>query len=177
LQSAAVIHTSDGGDVFNIAPLKEMKPMAGKTIIDAGPQIVPAPHEGVLRRRIMAFAVDYVVIAIAVVIMALVIGVVGILTFGLAWLLYAILVPLVAIPYFAMTLGGRDQATPGMKALGLRIVKDDGGRVDWLIATVHVVLFWVFNAVLTPFVLLIALFTKRKRTLHDILLSTSMERA
>jgi uncharacterized RDD family membrane protein YckC len=138
---------------------------------------VAKPYEEVLRRRIMAFAADYVFIAIIVVALGLVIGILGILTFGLAWLLYAILVPMVAVPYFALTLGGPQQATPGMRAMGIRIAKDDGGSVDWLIATVHVVLFWVFNAVLTPLVLLLALFTSRKRTLHDILLSTSMVRA
>jgi uncharacterized RDD family membrane protein YckC len=135
-----------------------------------------APYEGVLRRRIMAFVFDYVMIAIVVAVLGLVIGVLGILTFGLAWLLYAILVPMVAIPYFALSVGGPAQATPGMRAMGLMMAKDDGGRIDWLIATVHFALFWVFNTFLTPFVLLIALFTNRKRTLHDILLSTSIQR-
>jgi uncharacterized RDD family membrane protein YckC len=106
-----------------------------------------------------------------------VIGVLGILTFGLAWLLYAVLVPIVVVPYVALSLGGLDQATPGMKAMDLKIVKDDGGQIDWLIATVHLILFWVFNTILTPFILLLALFTSRKRALHDILLNTSMQRA
>jgi uncharacterized RDD family membrane protein YckC len=105
-----------------------------------------------------------------------IIGILGILTFGLAWLLYAVLVPIVVVPYVALSLGGRDQATPGMKVMDLKIVKDDGGHIDWLIATVHLILFWVFNTILTPFVLLLTLFTTRKRALHDILLNTSMQR-
>jgi uncharacterized RDD family membrane protein YckC len=133
--------------------------------------------EGVLSRRIFAFLIDYVVMAIVIAVLGAVIGVLGILTFGLAWLLYAVLVPIVVVPYVALSLGGRDQATPGMKAMDLKIVKDDGGQIDWLIATVHLILFWVFNTILTPFILLIALFTSRKRALHDILLNTSMQRA
>ncbi len=133
--------------------------------------------EGVLSRRIFAFLIDYVVMAIVILALGFVIGILGVLTFGLAWLLYAVLVPIVVVPYVALSLGGRDQATPGMKAMGLKIVKDDGSQVDWLIATVHLVLFWVFNTILTPFILLLALFTSRKRALHDILLNTSMQRA
>lgn len=132
--------------------------------------------EGVLLRRILAFAIDYIAMAIVIAVLGAVIGVLGVLTLGLAWLLYPVLVPLVVVPYFAFTLGGRAQATPGMKAMDLQLIKDDGGKVDWLIATVHLVLFWVFNAVLTPLVLLLALFTRRKRTLHDILLQTSVQR-
>jgi uncharacterized RDD family membrane protein YckC len=134
-------------------------------------------YDGVLSRRIFAFLIDYVVMGLAIVLLSAVIFVLGVLTLGLGWLLYAILVPIVVIPYVALTLGGRDQATPGMKAMDLKIIKDDGTKIDWLIATVHLVLFWVFNTILTPFVLLLALFTGRKRTLHDILLGTSMQRA
>jgi uncharacterized RDD family membrane protein YckC len=134
-------------------------------------------YDGVLSRRIFAFLIDYVVMGIAVVVLAFFIGILGVLTFGLAWLLYAVLVPIVVVPYVAFSLGGRDQATPGMKAMDLKIVKDDGTKVDSLIATVHLVLFWVFNTVLTPFILLLTLFTGRKRALHDILLHTSMQRA
>jgi uncharacterized RDD family membrane protein YckC len=34
------------------------------------------------------------------------------------------------------------------------------------------VLFWAGNAILTPLVLLVTLFSDRKRTLHDLLLGT-----
>jgi uncharacterized RDD family membrane protein YckC len=147
------------------------------TANDMIPTFNDRAFEGVLSRRIFAFLIDYVVMAIVIAVLGAVIGVLGILTFGLAWLLYAVLVPIVVVPYVALSLGGRDQATPGMKAMDLKIVKDDGGQIDWLIATVHLILFWVFNTILTPFILLLALFTSRKRALHDILLNTSMQRA
>ena len=38
------------------------------------------------------------------------------------------------------------------------------------------VLFWAANALLTPLVLLFALITDRKRTLHDLLLGTVVVR-
>lgn len=144
--------------------------------VDVAPPMDGRAFEGVLSRRIFAFLIDYVVMAIVIAVLAAIIGVLGILTFGIAWLLYAILVPIVVVPYVALTLGGREQATPGMKAMDLKIVKDDGLEVDWLVATVHLVLFWVFNSILTPFILLVTLFSSRKRALHDILLQTSMQR-
>ena len=145
------------------------------TAAELTPDFNDRAYESVLSRRIFAFFIDYIVMTIIIAIMGAVIGILGILTFGLAWLLYAILIPIVVVPYVALSLGGRDQGTPGMKAMDLKIIKDDGAQVDWLIATVHLVLFWVFNTF--PFILLLALFTDRRRTLHDILLGTSMQRA
>ena len=146
-------------------------------VTTAVPMINDGAFDGVLSRRIFAFLIDYVIMAIVIAILGGIIAVLGVITFGIAFLLYAVLVPIVVVPYVALSLGGRDQATPGMKVMDLKIIKDDGTQIDWLIATVHLILFWVFNTILTPFVLLLALFTPRKRALHDILLHTSMQRA
>jgi uncharacterized RDD family membrane protein YckC len=39
------------------------------------------------------------------------------------------------------------------------------------------VLFWAANAILTPFILLVGLFTRHKRLLHDMALGTVVVRA
>ncbi len=88
-----------------------------------------------------------------------------------------LIVPAVAALYIWNTLGGQDQATVGMKMMGIRLDRLDGGRIDGLTAVVHSVLFWAGNALLTPLVLLVSLFTERKRTLHDLLLGTVVTRA
>ena len=74
------------------------------------------------------------------------------------------------------TLGSRDQATTGMKIMGIRLDKLDGTRIDGMTAVVHSVLFWAANVILTPLVLLVTLFSDRKRTLHDLLLGTVVTR-
>jgi uncharacterized RDD family membrane protein YckC len=74
------------------------------------------------------------------------------------------------------TLGGRNQATTGMRIMGIRLDRLDGRPVDGLLAVVHTVLFWAGNVLLTPLVLLVALFADRKRTLHDLLLGTVVTR-
>ena len=101
----------------------------------------------------------------------------GILTLGLGWMLYGIIVPLTVVPYVWRSLGGPNQATPGMRAMGIRLERLDGGAVDGMLAVIHTVLFWAGSVLLTPFVLLVALFMERKRTLHDWLLGTVVVRA
>jgi uncharacterized RDD family membrane protein YckC len=133
--------------------------------------------DGVLRRRVSAFLIDYAILLVVVSLAAVVVGILGVVTLGLGWLLYAVLVPIVVLPYIAFTLGGKDQATPGMKLAGIILVTDNGQPVDPLLAVGHALLFWVFNSILTPLVLLVTLFSRRKRTLHDLLLGTSVVRA
>lgn len=137
----------------------------------------PALYDGVRTRRIFAFLVDYTLVLILCIPVAIVVFVMGLLTFGLAWFLYGILFLLVAVPYVGFTLGGANQATPGMRMMGVRLERLDGGRVDFTLAILHSVLFWVANAVLTPLVLLLSLVLARKQTLHDRLLGTVVVRA
>jgi uncharacterized RDD family membrane protein YckC len=129
-------------------------------------------YEGVLTRRILAFIVDYLIIALLLVPFGILVLLVGLLTLGLGWMLFSILVPAVALIYVWTTLGGRRQATLGMRMMSIRLERLDGKPVDGLLAVVHTVLFWAGNAVLTPLILLAPLFLDRKRTLHDLLLGT-----
>ncbi len=101
----------------------------------------------------------------------------GLLTLGLGWVLFSVLVPVVALTYVWFTLGSSDQATTGMKLLGVRLERLDGRPVDGVLAVVHSVLFWAGNVILTPLVLLVSLFADRKRTLHDLLLGTVVRRS
>ncbi len=134
-------------------------------------------YEGVRTRRIVAFCVDYLIVGLLLIPFAIVVFLLGILTFGLGWMLFGILVPVVALLYIYYTLGGPTQATVGMTMMDIRLERLDGQRIDPLIAVVHSVLFWAGNAILTPLVLLVTLFTDRKRTLHDLLLGTVVTRA
>jgi uncharacterized RDD family membrane protein YckC len=90
--------------------------------------------------------------------------------------LFGVLVPAVALIYIWNTLGGPNQATPGMRAFGIRLERFDGSRIDGLTAIVHSLLFWVSVTVLTPLILLATLFLDYKRTLHDLLLGTVVVR-
>jgi uncharacterized RDD family membrane protein YckC len=133
-------------------------------------------YAGVRTRRIVACAVDYLVIGLLTIPFAILVFLLGILTLGLGWVLFSILVPAVAVIYIWNTLGGANQATLGMKMMDIRLERLDGGRIDGLTAVAHSVLFWAGNFLLTPLVLLVTLFSDRKRTLHDLLLGTVVAR-
>lgn len=133
-------------------------------------------YDGVRTRRILACLMDYVIVGLLTIPFAILVLVLGLLTLGLGWMLFSVLVPLVAILYIWNTLGGAEQATFGMRMMGIRLDRLDGRPVDGLLAVVHSVLFWAGNVVLTPLVLLVSLFSDRKRTLHDLLLGTVVSR-
>jgi uncharacterized RDD family membrane protein YckC len=124
-------------------------------------------YRGVLSRRIVAL----LWIPAAVIVFFL-----GILTLGLGFFLYPALFAIVAMLYFGLTMGGPSQASAGMNVMGLALARVDGRPIDFLTAIVHLVLFWIGNALLTPFIVLVGLFTDRGRLLHDLLLGTVVVR-
>jgi uncharacterized RDD family membrane protein YckC len=133
-------------------------------------------YEGVRTRRVIAVMIDYLIVAALTIPVAILVFFFGILTLGLGWMLFSILVPAVAILYIWNTLGSANQATTGMKMMGIRLDRLDGRPIDGMTAVVHSVLFWAGNVILTPLVLLVTLFSDRKRTLHDLLLVTVVSR-
>lgn len=133
-------------------------------------------YDGVRTRRVIAFLVDYLIVGLLMIPFAVLVLLLGILTLGLGWMLFGILFPAVALIYIWTTLGGPNQATVGMRMLDIRLERLDGRKVDGMLAVVHSVLFWAANAILTPLVLLVTLFTDRKRALHDLLLGTVIAR-
>ena len=132
----------------------------------------PELFSGVRSRRIFAFLIDVIAIAILTFGAGIVVFFLGIFTLGLGFLLYAILPTAVALAYVAFTLGGPLAATPGMRAMGLEMRLWYGAKPYPLLAAVHALLFWFSISLLTPLVLLVSLFSDRKRLLHDIVLGT-----
>ncbi|MBD8875065.1 RDD family protein [Roseibium polysiphoniae] len=134
--------------------------------------VQPELFEGVRTRRMFAFLIDAIAVAILFLPAAVLVFFLGIFTLGLGWLLFAVLSPILPIAYTAFTLGGPNAATPGMRAMGLEMRLWYGARPYPLLAAVHVILFWFSISLLTPLILLISLFSDRKRLLHDIVLGT-----
>ncbi|NTE34093.1 RDD family protein [Agrobacterium tumefaciens] len=133
-------------------------------------------YSGVLSRRVFAFLIDYAIVLLLCIPAAVIVFFLGVITFGLGWFLFPALFVIVAVLYFGMTLGGPSQSTPGMRAMGIAMARMDGRRIDFLLSTVHIVLFWIINSVLTPLILLAGLFTERSRLVHDFLLGTVIVR-
>jgi uncharacterized RDD family membrane protein YckC len=136
--------------------------------------------DGVLGRRLVAYLIDIVMIAGFVLLLGFAILVLGVVTFGLAWFLFAILVPGAAILYSAITIAGRHQSTIGMRMTGLRVVNATrGGPVDALTAAVHALLFYVVAGTLLLWVLdiLIGMARSDSRLARDIIVNLMVVRA
>lgn len=133
---------------------------------------IPAAYtEGVLVRRGLAWLIDIVIIGVLTFLSGLFILVLGFVTFFASWLIFPILSPLVIALYSGITLGGSN-ATIGMRMMDLELRRTDGGHMDSLSGMVHTGLFYLANVLLSPFVLLLGLFTTNSRLLHDMVLST-----
>jgi uncharacterized RDD family membrane protein YckC len=138
--------------------------MSQTITLDAGelefdPAVRPERYDGVRTRRTFAFLIDFTVVLFLMVTAYVVIGVVGIFTFGLLWLLLPAVWPVVAILYSVLTVGGPNSATPGMRFTGIEMRTIRGERLDYGLALLHVLGFWFSVAILTPLILLVALFT------------------
>jgi uncharacterized RDD family membrane protein YckC len=132
------------------------------------PVTQPELFDGVIRKRVAAFLVDALVILVLTVIAYVLIAVLGVLTLGLAWFLFGITFPAVGLGYNAVTVGGPNSATVGMRTMGLQMHTWYGTKVTPLVAAFHALLFWFSLVIFCP-ILLWALFDSRKRCLHDIL--------
>ena len=139
------------------------------------PDLNPELFDGVLARRVLAFFIDFVVIAIPVALAAMFIFVFGIVTLGFGWALYWLLPAgsvLWAIVYFGASLGGPRSATIGMRVMDLEMRTWYGAPAYFVLGAVHAIAFWLSVSALTPFILLVAFFNQRRRLLHDIVLGT-----
>jgi len=139
------------------------------------PWLQPELFRGVLTRRVFAFLIDIVVLAIPVVLACLFIAVFGVVTLGLGWALFWLVSPasvIWALIYYGASLGGPHSATLGMRVMDLELRTWYGAPSYFVLGAMHAVLFWISVSVLSPLVLLVGLFNGRRRLLHDILLGT-----
>lgn len=105
---------------------------------------LPIPYvRASLGARAIAYLLDILFILGFTALLTLLITVIGLVTFGLGWTLFAVL-PASGIIYSAITVGGRRQSTVGQRMMGLRVVAPESGApVDVVTAAVHAVLFYV----------------------------------
>jgi uncharacterized RDD family membrane protein YckC len=139
------------------------------------PMMTPELFDGVLPRRVVAFIIDLLIIAIPLVAASMFIFVLGLLTFGLGWALFWLLSPasvVWALVYYGMTLGGPASATIGMRAMEIEMRTWYGAPAYFVLGAVHAIIYWISVSVLTPFILVVGCFNARRRLLHDMLVGT-----
>lgn len=136
----------------------------------------PELFEGVLARRVIAFFIDMIIIAIPVMLAGAFIWILGLITFGFGWFLFWLWWPAAVIwtlIYHGVTLGSPDTATIGMRVMDLQMRSWHGAPAYFLLGVAHTAvfyLFWVGLPLLAPFILLAGFFNERRRLPHDYLL-------
>jgi uncharacterized RDD family membrane protein YckC len=157
------------GEPGRIGVTFEMKPHA------YDPAQNPELFDGVVPRRVLAFAIDVAIILAPIALAFVVIVLFTLVTFGLGWALSGLLYPgtvIWALVYYGSTLGSPASATIGMRVTGIEMRTWYGAPCYFVLGAVHAVAFYVSMSVLTPLVLLVSFFNARHRLLHDIVLGT-----
>jgi uncharacterized RDD family membrane protein YckC len=143
------------------------------------PAANPELFDGVLARRMIAFVIDLIIIAIPVIFLAMFVVATTIATLGLAGILFALLSPLFfpliviwAVCYYGLCFGSNASATVGMRVMDLEMRTWYGAPAYFVLGAVHAIVYWLTVSFLTPLVLLVGFFNHRGRLLHDILVGT-----
>jgi uncharacterized RDD family membrane protein YckC len=122
---------------------------------------------GVRSRRCLGWLIDLLLVGLLVGTLWASLLLLGLLTFGLGWWLLG-LVPLAPFAYHCLFLTSSMSATPGQAMFGLVVRRDDDlGPPSLAQAVISTLLFYLTLAT-SGLLLLVALFTQRKRTLHDL---------
>ena len=140
------------------------------------PAAFPELYEGVLWRRVSAYLVDLLFIGVIAIGVWVVFAVLWLLSFGLLGPVLWFLFGLVPLAYHTLLLSGRRSATFGMRCFDLELRSVTGERPRFLQALIQTALFYVTVAMTCSLILLVALFNRRRRALHDFLAGTVMVR-
>ena len=140
------------------------------------PAAFPEIYQGVLWRRVMAYLVDLLCIGMIAIVAMLVFAVLWLVSFGLLGPVLWFLSGLIPLAYHTLLLSGRRSATYGMRLFDLELRSVSGERPSFLQALIQTALFYITVGMTCSLILLVALFNRRRRTLHDFLAGTVMVR-
>src|SRR3954453_16951563 len=92
-----------------------LPPRVGRDFTDQphayDPVVQAQLFDGVIVKRSIAFLIDALIISVLTVVAYVVVALLGVLTLGLAWLLFGLVFPVVGLGYNAVTIGGKNSAT------------------------------------------------------------------
>jgi uncharacterized RDD family membrane protein YckC len=128
--------------------------------------------DGVLTPRFVAYVIDIFIVALLGLIVSMSVAFLGLVTFGIGWMLFPAVGLCTAMAYAAITIGGASQATIGMRVSGVKVERaSDGGPPDGITAAAHCLLFYVaaFTVALHILNVVIGFFRSDGRMGHDLL--------
>lgn len=138
----------------------------------------PELFEGVAFKRVIAYALDVIVVAVLAAAVWFAGLLLGLLSLGLLLPLQAVAVALVPLVYHIALIAAPRSATLGMRAMNLRVMSIApaeaawGGRPTLFQAMIQIVAFYGSVMVTGFLILVVAIFNPRRRMLHDWLAGT-----
>lgn len=136
------------------------------------PILNPQLFDGVTLRRIAAYMIDLMIIAVLLLVVMAAFSILGFLSFGVLSPLLITIFPFIPLAYHTFLIGGERSATLGMRVLGIETRRMDGGYPDYPQAGLLTVVFYVSVGATGWLILLVALFNGHGRTFHDYLCGT-----
>jgi uncharacterized RDD family membrane protein YckC len=132
----------------------------------------PAFVSDIVFKRILAHIVDSAILLAVMAPIGFFMILAAIATLGLLILPFAFAFLALRFLYYVGFTAGARSATPGMRMLGIELRTASGGRPDFLQAFLRLAVYYVLIALLTPLILLVALFNAQRRTVHDMVSET-----
>ena len=141
------------------------------------PATLPEAYDGVIWRRTLAYFIDLCCIGVLAVLLWIIFAVLWLVSFGLLGPVLWFLSGLIPLAYHTLLLSGRRSATWGMRCFDVELRSVTGERPGFLQALAQTALFYITVGATCSLILLLVLFNRRKRTLHDLLAGTVLVRA
>ena len=154
----------------------DFSPRANRDTRMPDPAAFPEVYEGVLWRRIAADLIDLSCIGVIAIGAWIVFAVLWLMSFGLLGPLLWFLFGLIPLAYHTLLLSGSRSATLGMRVFDLELRSVSGERPSFVQALIQTALFYITVGMTCSLILLVTLFNRRRRTLHDFLAGTVMIR-
>lgn len=160
------------GPLIELSPLEENGPRSRP----ASDTFNPDDYESIRLRRVFAYAIDVLCIAVISIAATIAATLIGVITFGVLTPLLVLILAAIPILYHTLLVGGPGSATIGMRFMNVRMERMNGDAPDYLIALIHAALFYFTMAATSSLILLVSLFNPRGRLLHDYLVDTVIRR-
>ena len=133
----------------------------------------PKALHGLITKRVLAFVLDVLLMGLVLGIVYFVLIIAGLMSLGLFWLFIPLASPAVLIAYPTLYLCRPAYATPGMRVMGIALIRQNGAQPpDLTVALVRTILFGVITGGTFGLALIYALFDPYRRCLHDVFSQT-----
>jgi len=147
---------------------------ARRSGFDAVPEWLDRPEHfhGLVWRRVFAYLVDGLVLFVIGLAVWLLFWFAIVVSFGLLAPLLGLIyvaMPLIPLAYHTLTIGGPRSATVGMRLFDVEMRSWTGRRPEYLQALLATALFYASIGLTAGLILVVGLFNRRRRLLHDLL--------